>query len=236
MPGAISISQYESDAIIWPILLQLKTDCAQPACSASRQLLKYRVNGKAHTEQRQRGSTLIHEIVIFGNEALRRKSKPVMEISPAIRQLVQDMMETMRDARGVGLAAEQIGHEEAICVIDVPREAEKPECVETNSAVGMPLVLINPEITASEGKQRCDEGCLSFPDIVVPITRAQQVTASYTDLDGARHTVTVQGLLARAVQHELDHLEGVLLVDRMSAVQRISVAGRLKRLRRAAAQ
>jgi peptide deformylase len=177
---------------------------------------------------------VIHEIVTFGDEALRRKAQPVIEISPAVRQLAEDMLETMHDARGVGLAAEQIGREEAICVIDVPRDAERPEFAEANAAIVMPLVLINPEITASEGKQRCDEGCLSFPDISVPITRALQVSFAYTDLEGARHAVTVQGLLARAVQHELDHLEGVLLVDRMSAVQRLSVAGRLKRLRRAA--
>lgn len=179
---------------------------------------------------------MVHEIVTFGDDALRRKAQPVIEITPAIRQLAQDMLETMHDARGVGLAAEQIGREEAICVVDVPRDAERPECLEANSAIAMPLVLINPEITASEGKQRCEEGCLSFPEISVPITRALQVTLAYTDIEGARRAITVQGLLARAVQHELDHLEGVLLVDRMSAVQRISVAGRLKRLRRAAAK
>ncbi|MDD5705557.1 MAG: peptide deformylase [Kiritimatiellae bacterium] len=177
---------------------------------------------------------MTHRIVTFGEDALRRKAQPVIEITPAIKQLAQDMLETMRAARGVGLAAEQVGRDESICVIEVPREAEIPECVENNSAVAMPLVMINPEITGSEGKQRAEEGCLSFPDISVPVTRARQVTAAYTDLEGKRLVITVQGLLARAVQHELDHLEGVLLVDRMSAVQRLSVAGQLKRLRRGA--
>ena len=175
---------------------------------------------------------MIHRVLTYGEEALRRKAEPVIEITPAIRQMVAEMLETMQAERGVGLAAEQIGRTEAICVIDVPTEAELPECVEANAAVAMPLVMINPEITAQEGKQRAEEGCLSFPEISVPITRARQVSAAYTDLEGQRHTITVQGLLARAVQHELDHLNAVLLVDRMTPVQRIAIAGRLKRLRR----
>lgn len=177
---------------------------------------------------------MVHEIVTFGAEALRRKARPVTEITPAIRQLVDDMLATMRQARGVGLAAEQIGRDEALCVIHVPADAERPECVAANAAVAMPLVMLNPEITAVEGKQRGDEGCLSFPDITVPVTRSKRVTAAYTNLDGERRTITVEGLLARAVQHELDHLAGVLLVDRMSALQRIAVAGQLKRLRQQA--
>ena len=173
---------------------------------------------------------MVHEIVTFGQEVLRHKAHPVPSVTKAFRALVRDLLDSMYAARGVGLAAEQIGREEAVCVIDVPRESEKPECVAVNAAIPMPLVLINPEITATTGQQRNDEGCLSFPDISVPITRPMQVTVTYMDLDGKPQTATAQGLLARAILHETDHLNGVLLVDRMSAIQRLSVAGKLKRL------
>ena len=177
---------------------------------------------------------MIQKIVCYGEESLRAKAIPVTEITPEIRQLVTDMIETMRAARGVGLAAEQIGRQDAVCVIDVPVESEKPECTTFNSPVAMPLIMLNPEVGDPRGKQRDEEGCLSFPDISVPVTRAGQVTATYTDLDGLRQTITVQGLLARAIQHECDHLNGVLLVDRMSTLQRMSVAGQLRRLRQKA--
>ena len=173
---------------------------------------------------------MVHEIVIFGQDVLRHKAKPVSSVTKEIKALIRDMLDSMYAARGVGLAAEQIGREEAVCVIDVPADAEKPDCVAVNATIPMPLVLINPVITVTTGQQRNDEGCLSFPDISVPITRALQVTATYMDLAGQPQTVTAQGLLARAILHETDHLNGVLLVDRMSPMQRLSVAGKLKRL------
>lgn len=173
---------------------------------------------------------MIHDIVTYGQAVLRHKAKTVSLVTKEIKVLVRDMLDSMYSARGVGLAAEQIGREESVCVIDVPSESEKPECVAVNSAIAMPLVLINPKISAATGQQRNDEGCLSFPDISVPITRAMQVTVTYMDLEGKTQTATAQGLLARAILHETDHLNGVLLVDRMSAMQRISVAGKLKRL------
>jgi len=178
---------------------------------------------------------VIHPIVTFGNEALRVPAQPVAEVNDAIRQLVRDLLETMYASKGVGLAAEQIGRTERVCVIDVPADAEKADCRETNAAIPMPLVLINPEIIASEGKQRNEEGCLSFPEISAPITRPDKVTVTFLDLNGARQTVTARGLLSRAIQHETDHLNGVLLVDKMSPMQRLSVAGQLKRLQKQAA-
>lgn len=167
----------------------------------------------------------------FGDEVLRAKAQPVGEVTDDIRQLARDMLATMYASRGVGLAAEQVGRTERICVIDVPVDAEKEECRVANAGIAMPLVLVDPEILESAGQQRDEEGCLSFPGICVSITRADQVTLRYTDLEGQRRTITVRGLLARAVQHEVDHLDGVLLVDRMSAIQRLSVAGKLKRMR-----
>ena len=177
---------------------------------------------------------MILPVVTFGHEILRQKAVPVAEISDAVRQLVRDMLESMYAAKGVGLAAEQVGHTESVCVIDVPRDAEKEACREENAAIPMPLVLINPEIIATEGKQRNEEGCLSFPEIGAPITRADKVTVTYTDFAGGRLTVSARGLLSRAIQHEVDHLNGVLLVDKMSPMQKMSVSGQLRRLQRQA--
>ncbi|MEI6210698.1 MAG: peptide deformylase [bacterium] len=179
---------------------------------------------------------MIHEIVTYGQEVLRHKAQPVPAITKEIKTLARDLLDSMYAARGVGLAAEQIGREEAICVIDVPAESENPAFVKDNAAIPMPLILVNPVITATTGKQRNDEGCLSFPDISAPITRPMQVTVNYLDLNGMPQTATAQGLLARAILHETDHLSGVLLVDRMSAIQRLAVAGQLKRLQADARQ
>ena len=175
---------------------------------------------------------VILPVVTFGHEILRQKAVPVAGITDAVRQLVKDMLESMYAAKGVGLAAEQVGRTESVCVIDVPREAEKEACREENAAITMPLVLINPEITATEGKQRNEEGCLSFPEIGAPISRADKVTVAYTDLKGVRQTASARGLLSRAIQHEVDHLNGILLVDRMSPMQKMSVAGQLRRLQK----
>lgn len=173
---------------------------------------------------------MILPIVTYGDEVLRQKAQPVAEVTEDIRQLVGNMLETMYAARGLGLAAEQVGRTECVCVIDIPMDVEKEECRAENAAIPMPLILINPEIVADEGTQRDTEGCLSFPEIGAPITRANKVTVEYLDLKGQRQTVTACGLLARAIQHETDHLNGVLLVDRMSQMQKLSVAGKLKRL------
>jgi peptide deformylase len=179
---------------------------------------------------------VVYDILVFGQAVLRHKAQPVAAVTPEIRTLVRNMLDTMYAAPGVGLAAEQIGREEALCVIDIPADAEIPACVAINAAIKMPLVLINPVITATAGQQRGEEGCLSFPDISAPITRPMQVTVAYLDLDGKAQTATAQGLLARAILHETDHLNGVLLVDRMSAIQRLAVAGKLKRMQQEAAQ
>jgi len=174
-------------------------------------------------------------VCIYGNPALRRKSDPVTEVDDEIRQLARDLLETMYRSRGVGLAAQQIGRTEAVLVIDTAQGSDNdPEQPRENPDVPMPLVMINPEITAKTGEETGDEGCLSFPEIYVKIKRAAEVTASYTDLDNRTQTVCASGLLARAIQHEIDHLNGVLLVDRMSVVQRAALAGKLKRLKKQA--
>ena len=177
----------------------------------------------------------MRDIMLYGNPVLREKAVPVANIDDGIRQLVGEMLETMYANNGVGLAAQQVGRNERMCVVDVspvrePDDEHNP--ADADDGVPMPLVMINPRMVDQGGEQTGDEGCLSFPEISFPIKRAAELTAVFTDADGNEQTVRCTGLLARAIQHELDHLNGVLLVDRMSAAQKIAVAGRLKRLRK----
>ncbi len=175
-----------------------------------------------------------YEVLTYGNKLLRRKASPVEEVTDDVRGLVQDMLRTMYASDGLGLAAAQVGRPEAVCVIDIPpmRDEETGTPKRENPDVRMPLVLVNPRITERDGEQVGSEGCLSFPEIFVTVKRAQTVTVEFLDMENELRSVRAAGLLARAIQHELDHLHGVLLVDRMSAVQKVAVAGKLKRLRK----
>ncbi len=166
----------------------------------------------------------VNAIVKYGSPVLREKASSVAVVDEAVRALVRDMLASMYAENGVGLAAEQIGRTEAVCVIDVPAEQA--------CGVRMPLVLINPRIVEAEGAQVGQEGCLSFPDVYINVRRAERVKATFLDTDGNAQTVDATGLLSRAIQHELDHLNGVLLVDHMSPVQKVANAGKLKRLKR----
>lgn len=177
-----------------------------------------------------------YEVLTYGNAALRKKAVPVKKVDDSIRQLAKDMLSTMYLAHGVGLASEQVGRNEALCVIDVPLELDSPEKdgPRDNPHVRMPLALVNPKIIAETGKQSSQEGCLSFPEIFVTLARPYEVTVIFTGLDNRERTETVRGYLARAVLHEMDHLNGILLVDRMSTIQKLTVATKLKRLKKAA--
>ena len=168
----------------------------------------------------------------YGEKVLREKAVAVPSVDDGLRRLALDMLETMHKSRGVGLAAQQVGRTERLCVIDIPDGCESDEDALFNAPVRMPLMLWNPEILASEGSQRDKEGCLSFPQIGGSITRAAQVTVQYVDADNRPQIVTARGFLARALQHEIDHLDGILYIDHMSAVERLSVAARLKKLAR----
>ena len=166
----------------------------------------------------------------YGEKGLREKANPVAVVDDRLRKLAADMLETMHDAKGVGLAAEQVGRLERMCVIDIPEGCEEADDEIFNAPIAMPLVLFNPEIVAQEGSQRDKEGCLSFPNVGGTLTRAAQVTCQYLDAENCPQMITARGFLARALQHEIDHLNGVLYIDHMSAVERLAHSAKLKKL------
>lgn len=173
---------------------------------------------------------MILDIVKYGDKVLREKAQSVAMITPELQTLAADMIDTMHHARGVGLAAEQVGRLERLCVIDIPEDCDEKEDAEFNASIEMPLVLFNPQIISCEGSIEDKEGCLSFPKIGGSIVRAAQVTCQFTDVNGAPQIITARGYLARALQHEIDHLDGILYIDHMSAVERLQYAAKLKKL------
>lgn len=182
---------------------------------------------------------MILEIVKYPDSVLRAKGKKVTEITDEIRTLAVDMIETMHDAHGVGLAAQQIGKAIQLTVIDVADSEERPSTMSIDGKPcdleeWMPLVLINPELTLGSEREVGVEGCLSFPELTGDIDRAASVRATAQLLDGTTITFDSTGLLARALQHETDHLNGVLFVDRMNSAAKVAIAPRLKRMQKAA--
>jgi peptide deformylase len=140
------------------------------------------------------------EIVTYPDPILLSEAQPVSRVTRRVRHLARDMLETMYDAPGVGLAAPQVGVLQRVVVVDVGEE---------------PILLINPQVTAAEGEQVGLEGCLSLPDLVGEVPRAEWVVAKGLDRRGRPITVEGEGLLARALQHEVDHLNGILFVARV---------------------
>lgn len=178
---------------------------------------------------------MIREIVQYGHPVLRQRCRPVTEVDDSLIELVTDMLETMVDANGVGLAAPQVGVDLRLAVIDVSHD---PECVSFFKVNGedadmlefMPLIFINPELEFGQAKEFGMEGCLSIRGIRAEVRRPEMVKATLPQLDGSVLVVETDGLLARALQHEIDHLNGVLFVDRLQAVAKVSMKNRLKRL------
>jgi peptide deformylase len=166
----------------------------------------------------------------YGEKVLREKATPVAHVDDQMRKLADEMLETMHSSKGVGLAAQQVGRTERMCVIDIPDGCEECEDELFNAPIRMPLKMWNPVIVAVNGSQRDKEGCLSFPDVGGTLTRAAEVTVSYIDENNVSQIISARGFLARALQHEIDHLDGILYIDRMSAVERLACASKLKKL------
>ena len=145
------------------------------------------------------------DIRVLGDPVLRERTAPVAAVTDELRALIDDMLETMYAAEGIGLAAPQVGRGERVFVADVD---------------GTPYVFVNPEIVSSEGSDRAEEGCLSIPEIFGDVSRPDWVRARGLDRDGNPFEVEASGLLARCIQHELDHLDGKLFIDYLSLLKR----------------
>jgi peptide deformylase len=165
----------------------------------------------------------ILEILKFPDPRLRNRAKPVEKVDDALRQLADDMLETMYQAPGIGLAATQVGVAKQLIVVDVSEEKNQP------------LVLVNPEVVAWEGEEEMEEGCLSVPGFYEKVKRAEKVTVRALDLQGEPVEMDLDGLLSVCVQHEIDHLHGKLFVDHISRLKRERIRKKLEKEARAAA-
>lgn len=180
-------------------------------------------------------------IAKYGDPILRAKGKRVEKIDDELRALASDMLETMHAANGVGLAAQQVGKALQLTVLDISQVEDRPSTLKLNGdevdpIAAMPLILINPSLDLGEEKIVGPEGCLSIPDINADVMRAFSVTARAKTLEEEEIAIEASGLLARALQHEVDHLNGILFVDRISSAAKASLASRLKRMQKESAK
>jgi peptide deformylase len=180
---------------------------------------------------------MILPILQYGDPILRAKGERIERIDERIRDLVANMIETMHDAHGVGLAAQQIGEALQLTVLDVSAVEDRPSTLKLSGRdidpkSAMPIALINPEVELRGETEVEVEGCLSFPEITGDIERAQSVLVKAQSLEGELVQLAASGLLARAIQHEHDHLQGILFIDRMSSAAKAALSSRLKRLQK----
>lgn len=159
----------------------------------------------------------ILDILHFPDPRLRNRAKPVAQVDDSIRRLVDDMLETMYQAPGIGLAATQVNVAKRVVVIDLSEDKNDPLC------------LINPEILEKEGAEEMEEGCLSVPGVFELVTRASRIRVRALDREGNPFEMEVEGLLAICIQHELDHLEGKLFVDYLSSLKRQRIRKKLEK-------
>jgi peptide deformylase len=173
----------------------------------------------------------------YGDPILRAKGHRISKADDRMRELATAMLETMHAANGIGLAAQQVGQALQLTVIDISETEDRPSTLKLNGTdvdvvSAMPLILLNPQVTLGPRTSRAVEGCLSFPDITGEIERSEFVVVRAETLDGGPVEMEATGLLARALQHEADHLNGILFIDRMSSAAKTSLASRLKRLQK----
>jgi peptide deformylase len=180
---------------------------------------------------------MILSISQYGDPILRVKGKRIEKIDDKIRELAANMIETMHAANGVGLAAQQVGEALQLTVLDVSQVEDRPSTMKLNGEdvdpkTVMPVVLINPEIEIDGASETGTEGCLSFPEITGQIERAKSIIARAQTVEGDTIAIQASGLLARAIQHEVDHLNGILFIDRMNSAAKAALSSRLKRLQK----
>ena len=181
---------------------------------------------------------MILEIVKYPDPILRKAGKRIEEVTAEIRELAENMIETMRDANGVGLAAQQVGRALQLAVVDVSHDPERVTyCRVNGEEVSLdeicPLVFVNPDLEPSGEKVTESEGCLSFPELNGDITRKGELTAKVETLDGETLSIETDGLFSRAIQHEVDHLFGKLFIDRMSSARKMAIRKQLREMQRA---
>ena len=178
----------------------------------------------------------------YGDPILRAKGQRIETVDDKIRALAENMLETMHAANGIGLAAQQVGQALQLTVLDVVQIEDRPSAMTLNGepisdlSAAMPLVLLNPTLRLGQETDVGSEGCLSFPEITADIERASSVEIEAETLEGDKLRIEASGLLARALQHEVDHLNGILFIDRMSSAAKASHGSRLKRLQKETAR
>jgi peptide deformylase len=180
---------------------------------------------------------MILSIIQYGDPILRAKGKQIEKIDDYIRALAANMIETMHAANGIGLAAQQVGEALQLTVLDISQIEDRPSRLNLNGkdvdpTTSMPLVLINPEIELGGETEVGTEGCLSFPEITGQIERAKSIIARGQTVEGDPIAIQASGLLARAIQHEVDHLNGILFIDRMNSAAKAALSSRLKRVQK----
>jgi len=157
------------------------------------------------------------EIVVFGDPVLEKEAEPITKFNDSLKELAERMHAIMVEAPGVGLAAPQIGISKSLCIVDLS-VGENPEELH---------VLVNPEILEETGSQTGEEGCLSFPDMTTVVKRPDNVTVQAQNIDGTFFKLEAEGFLARALCHEIDHLKGILMTDRVSRLKREIIKKRI---------
>ena len=177
-------------------------------------------------------------IYLYGSPVLRAKAKPVADLDDSMVKLIYDMFETMRKANGVGLAANQVGDLRRVLVVDlsgVEEEGETPSAPVEADKTGereKTFVVINPEVLETSGSWSMEEGCLSIPDVRSEVERPERIRLRFQDGNFRLREMEAEGLLARVILHEIDHLDGVLFIDRISAPSRALLKGKLRSIKR----
>ena len=180
----------------------------------------------------------VRPIYLYGSEILHEKAKPVKELTDAVMKLVVDMVHTMHKANGIGLAANQVGELRRVLVIDLAaieeaeEDATEDETVEKRPRKEKTLIVINPEVLRQEGSWKMEEGCLSIPDVRSDVKRAENIRVRFNDGNFKEIEMDADGLFARVLLHEMDHLNGVLFIDHLTATQRSLLKPKLRKIKK----